>query len=269
MKRTRLRHGRQSPGSVSTPLPLIHYFAEHMKAVLFLIGLLLIPLCVATTTTLVSLVESIRPASSALIPPSAWALSGGFALWLIIFFCLTRPVRSYVLAHELTHALWATLSGIEVHGMQIKRERGSVVLAKTNFLVTLAPYFFPLYTILVIGIYYLLGVFYDVQKFSLIWLGLIGLTWGFHFSFTIVTLMQHQTDIHEYGRFFSYSIIYLFNIVGIILWVVIVSEPKLEEMVTILRLEILRVYQEVYAVCANLAGGVKETVKTISGDKLQ
>ncbi len=236
-----------------------------MRAVFFLIGLLLIPLCAATTTTLVSMMESIKPVSSALVPPSAWAFSGGFALWMIVFLCLPRPVRSYVLAHELTHALWATLSGIEIHGIQIKKERGSVTLEKTNFLVTLAPYFFPLYTIMVIGIYYLLGAFYDVQKFSLIWLGLIGLTWGFHFSFTIITLMQRQTDIEEYGRVFSYSVIYLFNITGIIFWVVIVSEPGIEEMVHILRLEILRIYQAVYGACANLTGDIKEAVETIFG----
>ncbi len=231
-----------------------------MKVALFLVGLLLIPLCVATTTSLISLVESIQPASAAVIPPSAWAMSGGFALWLIVFFCLPRPVRTYILAHELTHALWAALSGIEIHRMQIRKERGSVVLAKTNFLVTLAPYFFPLYTILVITLYYILGVFYDVQKFSLVWLGLIGFTWSFHFTFTIVTLMQRQTDIHEYGRLFSYSIIYLFNVIGIILWVVIVSEPTLEEMVQTLRTETLNVYHGIYSGCSHLAGWLADFV---------
>lgn len=165
----------------------------------------------------------VQPVSSISVPPSVWAFGGGFALWIIIFLLLPRPMWTYVLAHELTHALWALLRGASVRNISIKRDTGSVTVSKSDFLITLAPYFFPLYTVVVIAVYYLLSMFVAVEPYELFWLGLVGFTWGFHFSFTITTLLQSQSDIRECGRLFSYAVIYLFNVLGIALWIVMVS----------------------------------------------
>ena len=200
----------------------------------FFIGLLLLPVCVAMTQAVVSLARLAQTASNTIIPPSAWALGGGFILWLVVFFTLPRPVRTYVLAHELTHALWGSLMGERVLGMSVSAEKGSVTLSGSNFLVTLAPYFFPLYTILVIVVYYLMALFYDVGDYHLFWLGLVGLTWGFHLTFTLSSLFQHQTDIKECGHLFSYAVIYLFNVVGIGLWIVAVSDATLEQFIRLI-----------------------------------
>jgi hypothetical protein len=205
-----------------------------MRIVRFFVGLLLLPVCVAVTQAVVSLVRLAQVASDVIIPPSAWALGGGFVLWLVVFFTLPRPVRTYVLAHELTHALWGSLMGEKVLGMSVSEQKGSVTLSGSNFLITLAPYFFPLYTILVIIGYYLLAIFYDVGDYYLCWLGLVGLTWGFHFTFTISSLCQHQTDIKECGHLFSYTVIYLFNIIGIGLWIVAVSDATLEQLIRLI-----------------------------------
>jgi hypothetical protein len=192
---------------------------------------MLLPVCAAATRTVIELVRDAQPASTAAVPASALALGGGFLLWLVIFLTLPRPVRTYVLAHELTHALWGALMGARVLQMRVSREKGSVTLSKTNFLITLAPYFFPLYTAIVIVGYYVTGIFADVERYHLVWLALVGFTWGFHFTFTITTLLQHQTDIQECGRVFSYAVIYLLNVLGIALWIVMVSAPTLEQMV--------------------------------------
>jgi len=196
-----------------------------------IVGLLLLPLGAAATRTVAELVTAAQPSSASALPPSAMALGGGFLAWLLIFIALPRPVRSYVLAHELTHALWGWLMGARVLRMNVSRERGSVTLTKTNVLITLAPYFFPLYTMLAIGVYYALSVFFDTARYQLAWLAVVGLTWGFHFTFTITTLLQRQTDIQEYGRVFSYALIYLLNVLGIGLWTVVVARPTLEDMV--------------------------------------
>ena len=113
--------------------------------------------------------------------------------------------------------------GARVSRLSVSKQKGSVTLSKTNVLITLAPYFFPLYTVLVIVGYYALGIFYDVSRYHLLWLGLVGFTWGFHFTFTMGSLMQHQSDIQLYGRLFSYTIIYTLNVAGICLWIIIVS----------------------------------------------
>lgn len=202
-----------------------------MRLVRFLLGIMLVPVCVAATYTVVLLVQSIQPGSERMIPASTIALGGGFLVWLFLYFTMPRPVRTYVLAHELTHALWAFLTNVRVLGMKVSKERGSVTLASNNFLITLAPYFFPFYTVLVVIGYYITSVFVEVESYYQFWLALVGFTWGFHFTFTIGTLMQRQTDIQEYGHLFSYAVIYSMNAFGICLWIVLVSSATLEEMV--------------------------------------
>ena len=206
----------------------------------FFIGLLLLPACVAATQAVVSLARLAQVASDSIVPPTAWAFAGGVALWLVVFFTLPRPVRTYVLAHELTHALWGTLMGEKVLGMSVSAQKGSVTLSGSNFLITLAPYFFPLYTVLVIIGYNLLALFYDLNDYYLCWLALVGLTWGFHLTFTLSSLLQRQTDIKECGHLFSYTIIYLFNILGMGLWIVAVSSPTLEQFIRLIGVDLAR-----------------------------
>ena len=78
-------------------------------------------------------------------------LLAGAACWLVIFLLLPKPMWIYVFGHELTHALWTWLFGGRVKKMKVTSAGGHVVVSKTNFLIALAPYFFPLYAVLVIA----------------------------------------------------------------------------------------------------------------------
>lgn len=210
------------------------------RFLLSLVGILMLPLCGAVTWTLLHLVQAIRPESDALLPPPALALLGGILLWQLLFLTLPKPVRVYVLGHELTHALWGMLMGARVLDLRVSKNSGSVTLSRSNLWITLAPYFFPFYTFLVLVAYYALAIFFDVERWYLVWLGLVGITWGFHLSFTVTTLMQKQSDIREYGFVFSYVIIYLMNVLGICLWVILVSPVTLEQGVTFLSEDTVR-----------------------------
>jgi hypothetical protein len=203
-----------------------------MRVINFFVGILLMPICVAITWTVASLIRAAHPASDAFLPPAVMAFGAGFLIWVILYFTLPPPVRTYVLAHELTHALWGSFMGASISRMKISKERGSVTLSKSNVLITLAPYFFPLYTIIVIIVYCVLSLFYDTSAYHLLWLGLVGFTWSFHFTFTISALMQSQTDIKEYGYLFSYTVIYIFNVLGIAIWIVAVTDATFELLVT-------------------------------------
>ncbi len=194
-----------------------------MKLVKLLIGFLLLPVGLTASRVLWGLLEAAQPATHTLIPIPALALLTGFLLWTLMFTVFPRPVRSYIFAHELTHALWGLVMGASVSRFRVHRDHGSVALSKTNFLITLAPYFFPLYTVLVIGIYYLLWLFFAVEKYELLWLALVGASWGFHLTFTVSALLQHQSDIRLQGHLFSYSVIYLANVLGICAWIILVS----------------------------------------------
>ena len=205
-----------------------------LGVLLLFCGILVLPLCAAASWAVLSLVLSVRPASYQEVPWSAWALVLGFVSWLGIFFVLPRPFRTYVLAHELTHALWAYLTGVKVGRVKVSKSGGSVQLSENNIIITLAPYFFPLYTVILILLYYSLSIFYDMSGYELLWLTLVGFTWGFHLTFTIAALLQHQSDIREYGRLLSYSLIYLLNVLGVGCWIVIVSSATIEQFASFL-----------------------------------
>lgn len=199
-----------------------------MNTVRVLLAALLIPACAALTRTVAGLLVSSPSGGSAAVPAPAAAFLAGMALWLAMFYLLPRPVRSYILAHELTHALWAAVMGAKVSGLRVSKNRGSVKVSETNFMIALAPYFFPLYTVAVITAYYIVSLFIDVSQYFLPWMGLVGFTWGFHVTFTLDALGGKQDDVERYGRLFSYVAIYLLNLAGVAVWIVIVSSATLE-----------------------------------------
>ena len=195
------------------------------KFIKMLIGIGLVPLAYATSVAVYFLYQTSVEESLG-SGWEGWALPAGFAAWLGVFFLLPRPIRTYVLAHELTHALWALLMGGRIGRMKIGKSGGHVELSKTNFIITLAPYFFPFYTVLVIAAYYLAGVWLDVEAYRLWWLAVVGFTWSFHITFTIQMLSEHQPDIQEHGRIFSYLMIYIMNLLVIGIWMIIVGAPR-------------------------------------------
>lgn len=154
-----------------------------------------------------------------------WALPAGFFISVLGFFILPRPFRTYVLAHEMTHAFWGMLMGAKVGKMKIAKNGGHVMLSKSNFLISLAPYFFPFYTGLVIAVWCIAALFTDLSAYEPWWLAAVGLTWGFHVTFTVYMLSQSQPDVQENGRLFSYVIIYLANLFFVALWMILIGSP--------------------------------------------
>ena len=205
-------------------------------------GLILLPLAVAVSRTAWFLILAMEAQHTYLIPVPAMALMAGFLVWLAVYWFLPRPILSYVLAHELTHALWGSLMGAQVSRFRVSRRGGSVSLSKSNILITLAPYFFPLYAVLIILVYYVLLLFFDLRPYTLIWLGLTGFAWGFHVTFTMQGLWEGQPDIHVYGRVFSYIFIYIFNLLGIALWAVLVSDLALDVFASCFAANAVRAY---------------------------
>jgi hypothetical protein len=83
-----------------------------------------------------------------------------------------------------------------------------VKVSRSNFLVSLAPYFFPLYTAAAALIW---AIAADPYK---PWLAsLLGLTLAFHFALTLYSLKQHQSDIAEVGWLFAFPFILALNAV--------------------------------------------------------
>ena len=212
-----------------------------MRFFRFLVGVLLLPLCVAVTWAMVDVLGH----AHGKLTDAACLLAGG-SIWLLCWFFLPQPVRAYILGHELTHALWAMLFGGRAKNLRVTAKGGSVRVTKSNVLITLAPYFFPFYTILLILIHLLLRLFFDPVPFAAAWLFLVGFTWSFHLTFTLQSLMVRQPDILEYGRLFSYALIYLLNMLGLGLWIVCTTSVTTAHLATALASRTAGVYLAVW-----------------------
>jgi hypothetical protein len=121
--------------------------------------------------------------------------------------------RLYVFAHEFTHALAAWSTGGKVFSFVVRGQSGHVDLSHSNTYIALAPYCFPLYSLLCVAAYRLV-LFYgpELQYAREGFLALMGATLAFHFAHTIEALWTtHQSDLDEAGFPLSMSLIVLFN----------------------------------------------------------
>jgi hypothetical protein len=222
------------------------------KVLRLLIGIGMLPLCVAVTLGLIDLLNSLPP-TPAFIAPETLALLGGYFIWLGLYLCVMRPMHAYVWAHELTHALWGLLFLAKIHAIRVKPTGGAVSLSKSNTLIALAPYFFPFYTMVVLLLRWIISIWIPMDPYELAWLFLVGFTWGFHFTFTVQTLLIRQPDIVDNGRVFSLTLIYLLNLAGIGLWVVCTTPATCAELGGFLVDRIVQAYLQVASSLSDLA----------------
>lgn len=78
---------------------------------------------------------------------------------------------------------------------------------RSNALIALAPYFFPIYVWLIILVTALLGIIWDIS-YCEFWIQFaIGAAYAFHCTLTLYALSMKQTDIARSGVFLSVTII--------------------------------------------------------------
>jgi len=206
-----------------------------------LFGLALLPMCWGVSRTFFDAI--VRAAG-----PSGWlsvetlSLLGGIAAFALSWMAISHPVRMYVLGHELTHALWGLLFGARPSDVRVSETGGSVRLTKSNVLITLAPYFFPFYTFVVIVAALVTSAFFRPLPYLPLWLFLIGFTWSFHVLFTLETLTQRQPDVKLYGRIFSWTFIFLVNVAIVLVWLATTTTLTFADLGGILAHRIISAY---------------------------
>jgi len=172
-----------------------------------LLGIFLVPFCLGYTWQLMATVLTVQYR-----PDTPYYFFAGTLAYVTVHLLFKKPILTYVIGHELTHALFALLFGGSIKSIQASVRGGRVTLSKSNFIITLAPYFFPLYTFIAMLLYWLAraadarGATADILIF------LSGVTFAFHLVLTFIFLHTDQNDILEHGQIFSYPLIYLFNI---------------------------------------------------------
>lgn len=177
-----------------------------------LLAILLLPACVAAVSTLVRVGRAGGGADTVWVP-----FLGGAACWLVVFLLLPKPMLLYVFGHELTHAVWTWLFWGRVQKFKASAKGGHVVVTRSNFLVVLAPYFFPLYAVLLVLVFAAGHLLFGWARY-LVWFHLLlGAAYCFHVTLTAHVLRTRQSDITSQGYLFSAVVVFLGNISVLIL----------------------------------------------------
>lgn len=189
----------------------------------FFVGVFLLPPAWILTQTFFGAFARTTLNDNFWITEEFWFFALGGVLWIVTFFGLPRPIWIYVFGHELTHAVWVMLMGGRIHKFHVTREGGHILTDKTNTWIALAPYFFPIYSLLIITIYGVAALFTDVTPYRLWLYGGIGFTWAFHLSFTCWMIPKGQPDLEYGGTFFSLVLIYTLNLLLLAALLIIAS----------------------------------------------
>jgi len=177
-----------------------------------IIAVLLLPVCLGATRALWMVLRASGSADTVWV-----AMLAGAACWLVILLLLPRPMWVYVFGHELTHALWTWLFGGRVKKFKATAQGGHVVVTRNNFLITLAPYFFPVYVVMVVLVFLAGHCIWGWAPYLAWFHLLIGAAYAFHVTLTGHTLRTRQTDITQHGYMFSAAVIWLGNVMVLLL----------------------------------------------------
>jgi hypothetical protein len=183
-----------------------------------IIAVLLLPICFGAGWALWMVLKASGRADTFWV-----AFLSGAACWTVIYLILPKPMWVYVFGHELTHALWTWLLGGKVKKFKASSKGGHVVVTKSNFAIALAPYFFPLYAVLVVAAFAMGHWLWDWRPY-LVWFHLLlGAAYAFHVSLTWHILKSSQSDITDQGYLFSAVVIFLGNVTVLLMGVLLLA----------------------------------------------
>ncbi len=188
-------------------------------------GAVLAPACLVTAITLILMLWRAVTRMGFLKSEEFVFFTFGGVLWGLAYLAGLRPVTAYVFGHEFSHLVTARMFGGRIFDWKVSAAGGYVETDKSNTWITLAPYLIPFYTLIIMMIFGIAGLALDMQEAHAvsIWnwtvhlkptrflYALVGLTWFFHATYTVKTVLAEQGDLKRNGEFFSMMLIFLIN----------------------------------------------------------
>lgn len=137
-----------------------------------------------------------------------WIVLGGAAAYLLVHVFIRKPERMYLWAHEFSHLVAAKLFLRKVHSFHItSRDGGKVVIDRTNVVIDLAPYVFPLYSMAAcVAAVFLKGLSPWAPD---LYLALASFLFAMHLLFSAEGFLRGQPDVKRSGRLFSGAVVLL------------------------------------------------------------
>lgn len=137
----------------------------------------------------------------------------GFLLYLIVWWYFFRRARFaflLTLEHELTHALFAMATFHRVTRLRVTAFRGGFIrfVGEGNWLITVAPYFFPTLSLfLLVFAWCLPGYLASIINVA------VGGSFAYHITSTLRETHPGQTDLQEAGLVFCLFFLPTANVV--------------------------------------------------------
>jgi hypothetical protein len=132
---------------------------------------------------------------------------GGMILWLL----LGRFLRFFhVFEHEVTHLVTGLVFFIQPRQLVASESGGRMEMYGNNFVVSLAPYFVPLFSLVLMALMPLLDSTVNVYA-----CGLLGFVTGYHVITNLQEFSLQQPDIRSHGLIFSTLICLLGNVIAL------------------------------------------------------
>ncbi len=180
-----------------------------IKAILRVaIGVAALPLAITTSKAFYGQLGNISILDSRNQAYFLWGV-GSYVIMHIFFF---KPNFFYNLGHESVHVVSTWFSFGKAKNMNVSSQGGSVETTKSNFFISLSPYFIPIYTILISIAYFALAKYYDVTPYMPLFIFFIGFTFTMHIIMTVEALRAAQPDLVKTGYLLSLALIYSLNV---------------------------------------------------------
>ncbi|MBT6433519.1 MAG: hypothetical protein HOK28_10530 [Deltaproteobacteria bacterium] len=147
------------------------------------------------------------------VAPFIYGFLGYFAAWFVLFKRYFMGSWLSTLEHELTHGLFAVITFHKITELKTSYLSGGHIryTGGGNWLITIAPYFFPTLSFLIMGILSIVGTAETP------WLNLaLGVSVAYHLTSTWHETHLGQTDIKEVGYLYSFLFLPAANIISYI-----------------------------------------------------
>ena len=147
------------------------------------------------------------------------------ALFVLLYFVLLKSVMMFwqVFTHELTHVFFALITFNRIEGFTVSFSGGvTSYKGRSNWLIRLGPYIFPLFSFLFILFSLLISQSYKQYFYHLVSISYISY---------LIMLFQHfsfkESDIRDSGYVFSSFVILILNLL-ILIFIILFLQDNLD-----------------------------------------
>ncbi|MFH1407357.1 MAG: hypothetical protein ABIH01_05105 [Candidatus Omnitrophota bacterium] len=176
------------------------------KILVGVLGILLIPVCVAFTISLYQQLVFVGDN-----PQNRIYFLLGVGVYLVVHLFFYVPGKLFDAEHKSLDAAvkWVTAGKVQKLNPQATVKEDQV---HPNVILTLAPHFFPVYAVLFAFLYFAASLFWEVGSMIRPLLFLMGAGLVFHMVFTAQSLKTRHKKLIGSAYLLSITLIYIFNV---------------------------------------------------------